>query len=396
MTEVQSSSKDQGPQSNQPIGQSKREKRQVSVQFSERSPIMQSEPLISSADRIRSRHPPSRPENTSGVSKGSHSPIMGPNTLERSKEMSSTIIQEEPVKLHQEHGTCLPGKVSKPSDSPRTTRSATSTLSPDSPQVDMERSQTAPQPTVSETFKSESGRTYYNLDLPSKFLVYKVDPKTVGIAPLRGGDEEFIAEMNADNFEKQFIRVLDNVLVGINPRELTLGDRLYIMVWLTIHSYSKTVALKYKCSNCYSTVEVPDLDLSKLQVIDLPADFKEPYPFKLSDGKTVHLKLFRVSDEEKIFAVEKAGQPSWIYKYALTLVDDKMKEIDKLVFLQNLPSADFAAIRAFQEEFAHGPRMEVQVECSKCGTSEVVPVTFRLEYFFPYGKALKRYFRKAV
>jgi hypothetical protein len=236
---------------------------------------------------------------------------------------------------------------------------------------------------------------YIRLDLPSKCLVYGIDPTTIGARLLKGKDEKLIAELTYDNFDRKFIAILRNVVTGIDPKDLTVGDRLYLMLWEAINSYSKMCDIETQCGSCFQKVNY-QVDLSTLAVIELPGDFKEPHSVTLSNGDVVKLRLFRAGDEDKISEVQKAGYQTWLYRYALSIIDDKKSDWDKVAYLEELDTKDLALIRAFHEKYYHGPKMEVVTECPKCGVSEVTPVPFRLEYFFPYGKTLRRYFGDAV
>jgi hypothetical protein len=230
---------------------------------------------------------------------------------------------------------------------------------------------------------------YLEIDLPSKGLVYAgIDTTKIGIRTFKGKDEKLMADLNFDNFERRILTILRSVLKGIDPAVLTTGDRLYILIWEAINSYSKDYKTEGDCLNCFQKVTIP-VDLSQLEVINLPEDFKEPYPLILSTGEIVNLKLFRVDDEVKIADYEKSsGQSSWLFRFATTIVNDK-GIWDKINWLENLPAKDVAAIRAFQEKFTHGPKLETNYTCPKCGGTGVMPVPFRLQIFFPYGEILK-------
>lgn len=236
---------------------------------------------------------------------------------------------------------------------------------------------------------------YKPITLPSKCLVYKdVDPTKIQIRTLRGKDEKLIAEVNYDNYERQLLTILRNVIQGIDPAKLTLGDRLYILVWEAINSYGKDFDVEHNCTECFERV-TSTVDLSTLEVVELPDDFKEPYPIKLSTGDVVNLRLFRVEDEIKIAEYEKNDKASWLYRFAVPIVSEK-GIWDRVSFLENLPVKDMAAIRAFHNKFQHGPKMEATYTCRKCGGTGVVPVPFRTEMLFPYGNALRRYIADGV
>lgn len=235
---------------------------------------------------------------------------------------------------------------------------------------------------------------------PSKCLVYsdvdlKQNPDQIQIRTFKGRDEKLIAEISNDNFEKKFVTVLKGVLKGIDPADLTVGDRLYLVVWEAINSYSKIFAIDVECEHCWSKF-VLDVDLSKLEVIELPKKFKEPYDIKLPiSGDIVKVRLLRVSDMLQINDLSRTGENVWLYKYALTMVNDKTIW-DNVDYLENLSTKDLMLIRGFHSKFEHGLKMETDYECPKCGGEGVMPVPFRLEILLPYGKKLERYTGDAI
>jgi len=241
-----------------------------------------------------------------------------------------------------------------------------------------------------------STENYISISLPSRCLAYQdVDPSAIQIRTLKGRDEKLIAEISTDNFDKKVNLLLGSVLKGIEPPKLTIGDRLYLILWETINSYGKDFPLESECEHCWqkSTYSV---DLSKLNNVELPDTYKQPYELKLPDsGTLVKLRLLTVDDVLKVGEIDKLGQNVWLYRYALSIVNDK-GIWDRVEFLENLSVRDVAVIRAFHEKFTHGPKLETTYECPKCGGTGVMPVPFRLEMLLPYGKRLDKYFGDAV
>ena len=235
------------------------------------------------------------------------------------------------------------------------------------------------------------------LELPSKCLVYKnVDQSQIVARTLKGKDELLLAEMSSDNFDKKFLALLRNILKGIDPEQLTLGDKLYLAIWLTINSYSKDYIYEYECEHCWQKSEYV-VDLSKLEIVELPEGFKEPYTIKLPDnGLEINLRLLKFQDLIRLSDMEKSGANVFLRKYAMSIVDEKKSLIERESFLSELSVKDTAMIRGFHEKFYHGPKMEVSYECPKCGGTGVMPVTFRLDMFLPYGKRLKQYLGDAI
>ena len=233
------------------------------------------------------------------------------------------------------------------------------------------------------------------IKFPSKCLVYpdidlSVNPDQVQIRTFKGRDEKLIAEISNENFEKKFSAVLKGVLTGIDPMKLTIGDRLYLVIWETINSYSKIFSVDYECEHCWQK-SVYDIDLTQLETIELPDNFKEPYELKLPiSGDLVKVRLLRVSDMLNINELSKAGQSVWLYRYALTLVNDK-SVWENVEYLEDLSTKDLMVIRAFHSKFEHGLKMESKYECPKCGGVGIMPVPFRLEMLLPFGEKLERY-----
>lgn len=235
---------------------------------------------------------------------------------------------------------------------------------------------------------------YSPINLPSGCKTYSgVDKSSIRIRPFTGGDEKLLAGANANNFDKNFLIILERVLTGIDPKKLTIGDKLYVTIWEAVNSYSNVVDLDLVCEDCLQKISI-QVDLGKLEKIELPEDYKEPYPITLSDGKTVQLRLLTVEDEIKIAEFEKKDpENSYLYGYSLSIVDDFP---DKMAFLESISSQDLAKIRVFHEKFYHGPNMETFYVCTKCGGGGKVRVPFRLDFILPYGNSLRKLFGSTI
>jgi len=230
--------------------------------------------------------------------------------------------------------------------------------------------------------------------IPSKGIVYP-EKIEIGVRTLKGKDEKLVAEISANNFDVKFVQVLKNVLVGVDPIELTLGDRMYLALWQTINSYNKDFTVEFECPDCWKKGTYV-VDLSTLDNVELSKDFKEPYQVKLPKaGISLNLRLLRVKDLIKVDELAKANQNVWLYRYALSIVNDKTVW-DNLEMLENMDVADIAIIRGFHDKFSHGPKMETRYKCPYCGGTGIMPVPFRLEMLLPYGKELQRYIGGAI
>ena len=230
--------------------------------------------------------------------------------------------------------------------------------------------------------------------LPSKGLVYP-DKTEINIRTFKGKDEKLIAEISSENFEKKFLLIMKSILKGIEISKLTLGDRMHIILWETINSYSKDYSVEHECEHCWKK-SMYTVDLSKIDSIELPKEYKEPYEVKLpKSGGVIKLRLLRVEDVIKVDDMIKANQNVWLYRYALSIVNDK-KVFENVEYLENLDTQDIMVIRGFHDKFNHGPKMEIGYECPNCGGKGVMPVPFRLEMLLPFGPELQRYIGNSV
>jgi len=232
--------------------------------------------------------------------------------------------------------------------------------------------------------------------LPSKCKVYdEVDASQIAIRVLKGKDEKLIAETTHDNIDRKFVAILKNVLRGIDPVKLTLGDRKFVLLWLAINSYNKEFPVELICDICLKKISV-NVDLSTFEVNELPDEYVQPYEVKLTDGRKIYLRLFTVEDELRVADYEKNGSTGWILRYALSVVDKEKSLSDNVALLEDMNVGDLALVRAFHEKYDHGPVMETSYVCPTCGGNGKVAVPFRIEMVFPYGAALKKHFGKAV
>lgn len=229
------------------------------------------------------------------------------------------------------------------------------------------------------------------INLPSKCLTYKdqnnnpINPETVSARVYQGSDEIYLAQINPLNLERNYFEVLKSVLKGIDPTQLTLGDRMYLILWEYVNSYNRRMKIKTVCSNCLSEVEI-SVDLGSVENKELPEDYKQPYPVTLPiSGDKVNLRLLTVEDEIKVEKYSKKHKKeAMLYRYARTIVDD-MDVIAWVEKLSSMKAKDFMTILSFQDRFFHGPVMETTFTCPKeeCGEEDDVEIPFRLDFFFP-------------
>jgi hypothetical protein len=210
-----------------------------------------------------------------------------------------------------------------------------------------------------------------------------------------GADEVLLAQMNPMTVERKFQELLRRVMVGIGPEQITFGDRLYLMLWLSINSYMGTIKIGNVCSNCLQEYEV-EIDLRSINVVHLPTEFQVPIQLQLSRGPTF-VNLLTVADLADTEKYSVDHEDTVVYKYSRTLCGPgcETPEQKKEVY-EKLPTVDTAKIRAVQEQYFHGPDMKAKVTCPHCKEDDTVEVPFRLELLFPTGQTLRTNFGTGV
>lgn len=226
---------------------------------------------------------------------------------------------------------------------------------------------------------------YLPIQLPSKCIPYGMSPSDITVRPYMGSDEIVLAQINPVNVESKYLQVLRSIVQGIDVTQLTLGDRLYIILWEYINSYSDFMKVRTVCTHCLESIE-PMIDLKKLEKVELPDSFQQPYHIPLPSGSSVDLRLLTVGDQIEIEKFPNAAE-SYLFKWARSIVSEK-SVVETMYDLKKFGTRDLATIRSWHEKMYHGPDMVTKFQCPKCSNEEEVEVPFRLDFIFPDGQAL--------
>jgi hypothetical protein len=229
--------------------------------------------------------------------------------------------------------------------------------------------------------------------LPSKCLPYEgINPQDILVRPYIGQDEVVLAQINPVNLERNFLTVLKDVIQGIDPRKLTVGDRLYLIIWEYINSYTSNIFVDQVCSHCLKSVNFPINLMEDLNIQYLPDDYSEPYSLVLEPGKEINVRILTVQDEVDAEKMASQGKDPFLYRLAKSIVngDDAFYQMEKL---KNWPARDIAKLRKFHDvDTLHGPDFKAVINCPSCGGEEEVIVPFRLDFFHPIGTSLTECF----
>lgn len=228
-----------------------------------------------------------------------------------------------------------------------------------------------------------SEEQYIPIILPSKCLTYEgVDTDSIRIRPFKGRDEALVAELTLENLKKKFVTIIENVIQGIEPKKLTSGDAKYVLLWEAINSYNRDYSIQIICENCLQKAQIV-CDLGKINNVELPMDFQQPVEIKLSD-KTICLRLLTVADEIASFDWAKAGNSTYLYSYALSMVNEDTTILEKIEMLEDMSPRDLNEIKKFHVKYEHGPDMKVSYTCPLCSYEGKLVLPFRLDEFLSF------------
>lgn len=229
---------------------------------------------------------------------------------------------------------------------------------------------------------------YFPVDLPSKCFPYAgLKQGDIQIRPYNGEDEQILAQINPSNLERNFLQVLSRVVKGIDPKNLTLGDRSYLIILEYINSYCEQIKVNSICSHCLNPVDF-SVDLRTLHVTSLPDNYVQPVQVHLPvSQKNVGLRLLTVADEIEIEKFQQKAEGAYLYRWARSI--DGVDPVEQSLEMKTWSAKDIARIRLFHEQMFHGPDTFVKVLCPKCGQEEDVSVPFRLDFFLPVGSVLR-------
>jgi hypothetical protein len=227
------------------------------------------------------------------------------------------------------------------------------------------------------------------INLPSKCLPYEgIQPEDILVRPYTGAEEEVLAQINPVNLERNFLAVLKNVVQGIDPSRLTVGDRMYLIIWEYINSYTSNISVAQTCSHCLQNVSFPVDLMNDLGIIFLEDDYTEPHPITLPSGSDVNVRILTIKDEVDAEKMAVQGKDVFLYRLAKSIVGDE----DAFILMErmkNWPAKDIARLRKFHEiDTNHGPNLVTEISCPNCEGREEVVVPFRFEFFHPTGASL--------
>ena len=270
------------------------------------------------------------------------------------------------------------------------------------PRPQIERARIEPKPTQSNIdLPNRPQQTkpinvpYDVIPLPSEGKIYKHKKTHLKIAYLNASDENILSSPNILE-SGEFLDILINRKIldeGIELKDLHIGDRNAIMVWLRATGYGEMYPIVV-----YDDDDNPfdaEIDLSTLPYIKLGAepDSEGLISFKLEKTKkNIKFRMLNVGDIDEIDKLTKYELGELELPYANTVtnrLERMIVEIDGIrdkealkQFITVMPAADSRALRNYYNDIESNIDLKIKVEVPGGGLIETF-LPININFFWP-------------
>lgn len=232
------------------------------------------------------------------------------------------------------------------------------------------------------------------LPLPSEGKLYKIKKPNVKVAYMTTADENILTSPNLLQ-SGQFLEILINrklLETGIRYRDLHVGDRNAIMLWLRATAFGEMypVTVFDEEGNPFET----EIDLSTLKVKNLGAepDDEGLFPYLLPVSKTqIKFKLLTVGDIEDIENMIDSDEKGELlvnntstYKLQKQIVEVNGDRNPMLInqFIDNMRIRDAKELREYIDKIDSGVDLEVEIRTPRGGSIKTF-LPLSLKFFWP-------------
>lgn len=210
---------------------------------------------------------------------------------------------------------------------------------------------------------------YVTVRLPSNGVFYE---KEVEIRPYTFEDERQALDLKVKTSD--FMNVLfDRCIEGISVKDMVPIDRNYLIFKIKQITSGLEVALDVVCNECEQKHNL-NVDLSRLETVDLPEDFEIPIRVMLPEiQKEAVVVPMKVSDEKMAFSFDQLGKNIWKFVQSIHGVDDPsiIREV-----IDKLPIKDVHEMMKYITLSDFGISPQVNILCDSCGSesSKEIPI----------------------
>lgn len=231
------------------------------------------------------------------------------------------------------------------------------------------------------------------LVLPSKCVDYPAPVQgAFHVRPPRVKEVEFLAGMNAQNYDDQLTKLLRSLIVrpaNIDVLDLTLGDRQYLHVWVRAQ-IDPVYRFEVTCPKCKTVDKGFELRIEDIPLVEVPKEYSPNMRLTLPKSKrVVTVRLETARDRVTATEMEAKGFTEWVARKAMvvTTVDGKPMPVEQRCdWLRELPAGDDMFMAQYLKWQRHGPdfsRCPFVCKEKKCGEASTLRMPFRLEFFLP-------------
>jgi len=232
-------------------------------------------------------------------------------------------------------------------------------------------------------------RKSVSVKLPSLGITYgdKLKDGLISLYPIRAFEEKLLMGMRGSGLDRINALLKSCIASDIDPLDLLVTDRLFILAYLKIISYGPNTKISVTCTkeSCKSKFDkVVDLE-KELDVKYLSEVFKEPFSVILPvSGEVVELRLIRGSDELRLSRLNEnfkrsnnklTVNPIYIYQLIAPIVSvngEKLSDEELFSWCENLIGRDSQTLQQELLRWDSGISTEFSVTCANCGTEMMV------------------------
>jgi len=240
-------------------------------------------------------------------------------------------------------------------------------------------------------------RQFQTVKLPSlgKFYDGKVPNGEIEVYPIRVREEKMMAGATGSGSERMTLLLRNCLKTEIDPRELLLVDRYFLLFYLSLISYGKDRKLQLSCPHdgCGKVFD-HEADLEQCEVTYLEDGVSEPYLVQLPVSQDeVGLRFLRGTDEVEMVRLLAALRRSGgrdakgpkrmtpgeagllnMLMPVVTVNGETLSQEDKVAWAEELIGRDAEFMRSAMNQFDFGVDQMIETDCPSCGKAVSVPL----------------------
>jgi len=236
--------------------------------------------------------------------------------------------------------------------------------------------------------------------LPSRGLLYgdKLPNGVLELTPLTLADEAKLYDQGTQALDKIDNIIRAHIKSPIEPDELLIADRFFVLLVLRIRSHGGTYKINGKCQFCHQQFQ-HDINVAKeIETYYLEDGFTEPFEYMLPVGrKRLQLRFLRGSDERDVARTARrmklkstdAGDPSFVERLKAMIVAVDGQELTPTAkdnFVRNIDLGDSAQLQEFIDDQECGPDLKLFIPCAACGADNEMAMPFTADFFRPTSR----------